>query len=83
MLFNTQEDLKNFIVWCKAQKVKQIKLDTIEIVLSDYALIEDLVAPPSQNAATPAATQKPSIADPNNGPKQNGDEDPDLFFSVP
>lgn len=39
-MFKTAQDLKQFILWCKSQKVKAFKNDNIQFELSDIAFIE-------------------------------------------
>jgi hypothetical protein len=77
-MFKTVDELKEFVIWARSQKVKQIKVDNIEVVMSDMAFIEDLTGLPSQTLAAPKA-ETPNIADPLNGPPL---DDPDLFYSV-
>ena len=52
MLKNVEE-LKELIVWMKSQKVASIKIDSIEVQLSQYAFIEDLVT----KATTPTVAK--------------------------
>ena len=52
MLKNVDE-LKELIVWMKTQKVASIKIDSIEVQLSQYAFIEGLVS----EATTPTVAK--------------------------
>lgn len=41
-IINDLEQVKEFILWAKAQKVKSFKLSGIEVELSDFAIYEQL-----------------------------------------
>lgn len=66
-LFKDTQALKDFIVWAKAEKIKRFKVDNVEIEISDYGLIGDLLqsglsesttAPLSEVQKTPEQIQK-------------------------
>lgn len=59
-MFKDVEELKNFIIWAKSQKIKRIKVKTVEVEISDYAFIEDLVTPQSQSTLS---TDEPPTPD--------------------
>lgn len=44
-MFKNTEDLKDFIIWSKSQKIKRIKLDAIEVEFSDIAHLENINVP--------------------------------------
>jgi hypothetical protein len=74
-------ELKEFILWAKAQKVKSIKLGEIHIELSDLALIEGL-SEQSAEAVTRDLSVPPSSPRLPNGNAQANEDDEDLFFST-
>lgn len=79
-MFKTVDELKEFILWAKDQKVQSVKVDNIEFTMSNYALIQDLIGPTSQTSSTKPRVEEvvPPIPDPTKPPP----EDPDLFWSA-
>lgn len=43
-MFDSPTKLKNFIVWCKENKVKNFKFKDVEFELSELAFVEDIKA---------------------------------------
>ena len=72
-------ELKDLIIWAKAQKVQSLKVGEVEFTLSNYALIEDLIGLTSQTSTVSQKTEEvvPPIPDPTKPPQ----DDPDLFWS--
>lgn len=55
-MFKNKQELQDFILWAKAQKIRRMKVGDIEVEISDYAFIEDLTTPISQ-VPTPSEPQ--------------------------
>lgn len=47
-MFKTIKELQDFILWAKAEKLKRLKVGDVEIEISDYALVADLLPSISQ-----------------------------------
>lgn len=75
-MFKDVAELQEFIIWAKAHKVKRVKMDKIEVELSDYGLIEDLVS--SQPAVQANLHAAVGLTPPT--PEQQQKEDDDLLF---
>lgn len=77
-MFKTQDELKAFIIWAKEQKIQRIKIDKIEVEISNLAFIDGLEMAPLRQPATikpvPSSDKEPA--------KAEETEDPDLFWSV-
>ncbi len=74
-------DLKDIIIWAKAQKVKSLKIGEISFDLSDLALVEGLAefdsSKPSTDLSTPPSS--PRLPD---GNAQANEEEEELFWST-
>jgi len=46
-MFKNINDLKDFIVWCKKEKVRAITIEDITVELSEVAMVEDIIEKPS------------------------------------
>lgn len=44
-MFKTAQELQQFIIWCKSQKVKAFKHDQVQFELSDLAFVTDYDEP--------------------------------------
>lgn len=76
-MFTNPEQLKDFISWCKDQKVKHVKVEGFEFTMADLAFIpdEDLSTPiPNFNAA-----DSKTLTD--TDPDQKREDDELLFWS--
>jgi hypothetical protein len=78
------DELKEFILWSKSQKVKSIKVGDIVIEISDLAFIEGF-----QDLGTSEPDKKtPDISVPStstrlpDGNQQPAEEDEDLYWSA-
>lgn len=83
-MINSIEELKEFILWAKSQKVKSIKLGDINVEMSDLAFIGDF-----QDLGTPEREkQMPDISVPPTSPRlpegnqQSKEEDEELYWSA-
>ncbi len=45
-MFQDAQSLREFIVWCKDQKIKKVQIDTVTIEFSDLAFIDMLTGEP-------------------------------------
>lgn len=72
------EELKDLILWAKAQKVKSLKLGEIIVELSDLALIEDIQEPKA--AGNPNVTASVSTFLEDLTGTGNSKEDEDLLY---
>ena len=50
-MFETTQDLQEFILWCQQAKIKAIKVGEVEVQFSDLAFIDVIT---QQNPALPA-----------------------------
>jgi len=75
-MFKTVQELQDFILWAKAEKVKRLKIGDVEVEISDYALVEDLMTIQSQ---TKSSTEPQKNTDPN---KNQTEEDDLLMWSA-
>jgi len=41
-MFETTQELKDFILWCQSVKIKTIKVGNTEVQFSDYAFLDAL-----------------------------------------
>jgi hypothetical protein len=75
-MFKNAQELKNFILWCKSEKVKAFKNDNIQFEMSDLAFVEHLDEPGDilKEANIPAADTFAEM-DP-----ESGKEDDDLMY---
>jgi hypothetical protein len=39
-MFSSIQDIKSFLIWCRENKVKSVKLDNMQFELSDLAFID-------------------------------------------
>lgn len=48
-MVKTLKELKDFILWCKEQKIKSFSIDGVQVDLHELALVEDLpnITPPT------------------------------------
>lgn len=58
-MFKNVEELRDFILWAKSEKLKRIKVGEVEVEISDYALAEDLLPSTSQTlSAEPQSAEE-------------------------
>lgn len=74
-MFNNQKELKDFILWCKSQKVKSFKNDNTEFVLSDLAIAEQLIADSDEPELDSLSSKLLTDTDP-----EQESEDEDLLY---
>lgn len=73
-MFKTITELQAFITWAKTEKVKRIKVDNVEIEISDYAFLGDLVS------SHPLAPLDASSSNVLRTPEQVAKDEEDLLF---
>lgn len=73
-MFKTVQEIQEFIVWAKSQKIKKIKLKGVEVEISELAFI-DTIAPQASEYTKPQENQIDNQT-------KNEEEDPDLFYSA-
>jgi hypothetical protein len=73
-MFKSLEELQQFIIWARHQKVKSFKVGSDEVILSDYAFVEDLVSPQKAMPQQTDGATEPIIPVPT-------EDDPDLYHS--
>lgn len=69
MKIDNLDDLKNFIIWARNNKIKKIKVQDMEFEISDLAFIESI-----------GSVQEPSIAKEDSTSQLNNEDDEDLLF---
>lgn len=74
-MFDNSEELKEFVIWAKGQRVLRLKVGEVEIEFSTLAFIDDVVA----STAVPNPSTLPEA---NPEPVTRVQDDPDLFHSV-
>lgn len=81
MVFKDIEELKQFIIWAKSQKVRTISTPQVSFELSDLALVEDV--PEIQLNKSPLVSNNIStyLEDLNSSGDKKEDEDT-LFWSA-
>jgi hypothetical protein len=72
-VFKDVKELKSFIMWARSKKLSRIKVDNIEVEISNYAFAEDIEIALSKPSQTPIKETSET--------KQDTEEDPDLFWS--
>lgn len=73
-MFKTPSELKEFIIWAKEHKVKRVRVDNIEVEISDLAFIEGLE--PLSSQIGPITGQE------SNQDAAKKEEDEDLYWSA-
>jgi hypothetical protein len=51
-MFKNVQELQDFILWAKTEKVKRLKVGDVEVEISDYALVQDLYQTPLSQPST-------------------------------
>lgn len=77
-MFKNIDELKDFIIWAKSEKVKAVKVGEISVELSDLALTADLldIETPKDLAMPPASTKLPD------GNTETPEDEQLLFWSA-
>lgn len=55
-MFTTIDQLKEFIIWAKSEKIQQVKVNNVEVTFSTLALIEDTPISQSLKLSPPNTT---------------------------
>ena len=82
-MFKTVEDLKDFILWAKDQKIQEVHVGKTVVVFSALALTEDLygsadyASPPSPKTSTEEKDTSRTLLD---EPPETAKEEEDLLF---
>lgn len=58
-MFKDVSELQAFILWAKAQKIVQVKIDKIEVTFSGYAFLDDSVATSQSGTLSEAISSVP------------------------
>lgn len=69
------EELKEFILWCKENKVKKVKLDSLEFDIYELGLLDV-----TQTSTDTKVSSSANLSDTLKEPSVN--EDPDLYWST-
>lgn len=82
-MFKTVAQLKEFILWAKAQKIQQISVGKTVVVFSDYALAETVSNELDRqySPSTPTEERDTSRTLTDDEPEMADDEDALLFHS--
>ena len=79
-LFTTTEELKDFIMWAKSQRLKSATIGQISFEFSELAHINDIESVPNvENVDVAAAPTSPKLP---GGNTQTSEEDELLFWSA-
>lgn len=62
-MFKTDNDLKDFILWCRTHSIESVKVDNIEVKFSQYAFIDTLTASELGNAGTEERNTSKTLTD--------------------
>lgn len=82
-MVKTVEELQNLIEWAKKTRVKSLKMGEIEVVMSDYAFIEQLTEGAEQAPIPDLATASKTPDWTSGDPKiDKADEEEELFWST-
>lgn len=57
-IFKDIEQIKAFILWAKEQKLSRIRIDKLEVEISQYALVENLINQDSHSLNTTHVPEK-------------------------
>lgn len=57
-MFETTQDLKEFLLWCQQARIKAIKVGDVEVQFSDLAFVDIIAAEPTVKAAEERSTSK-------------------------
>lgn len=57
-MFETTQDLKEFILWCQQAKIKAVKVGDVEVQFSDLAFVDIIAADPAIKMAEERDTSK-------------------------
>ncbi len=74
-MFKSAQDLKEFILWCKSQKVKSFKNTDIQFELSDLSFLEELSSTTSSEEIDEFDSQTLTDTD-----EEASKEDEDLLY---
>jgi len=77
-MFKTPDELKSFLLWAQANKIKEVKIGEIHAIFSDLAFLPD-----DPFANIPGLTSgKKTLAEESLSDDEDQEEDPDLFWSA-
>lgn len=79
-MIETTQELKDFILWCHTQKIKSVKVGTVEVQFSDIAFYDTIAGLTSEPVKVEERNTSETLADAEN-PKPNEDEEM-LFWSA-
>lgn len=80
-MFKTVDQLKEFIIWAKKQKVQEVHVGKVVILFSTLALTEDLTSEPDYEPKPTTEERDTSKTLVDDEPEQPDNEEELLFYS--
>lgn len=79
-MFSDINELKQFILWAKQQKVQELHVDKVVVVFSALALTDDLFEPLTSSEPRKQHEEKDTSSLLLDEPGENAESDEDLLF---
>lgn len=75
-MFEDADELKEFLLWAKEQKILKVKVKDVEVEFSAFAFIDE------QTGASTSSATPPALSEATADKPTRIQDDPDLFHSV-